>query len=258
MDEIAELHRLAGRATAAIFESEKAEVRITAGGALILSGEPVADLNMLVLASPPSPAAAQLLAESAALIVARDLPLVALAPPDTGAVLAATAARLGLEAAGTMPLMVLRGPPRGQPLCQCRIEDAAGAAGQRIATDLASAAFQLPADALGRAWAASFGDTSGARTYVAYDDATPVSSVTVTRQGATAGIWCMSTPPERQGRGFGRGLLTGVIDELRSAGVARFYLFATAAGRPLYAALGFETLAEDAVWVKGHSTQTTA
>lgn len=258
MDEIAELHRLAGRASAAVFGGPDAEVRITPGGVLALSGEPVADLNMLVLASPPSPAAEGLLADAAALIDARNLPLVALAPPDTGAALAATAARLGLEAGGTMPLMVLRGPPRGQPVCQCLIQDAVGAEGLRIATELAAAAFQLPADSLRRAWAASFGDTSGARTYVAWDDGTPSSSVTVTRTGGTAGIWCMSTPPERQRRGFGRGLLTGVIDELRSAGVRRFYLFATAAGRPLYEALGFETIADDAVWVRGHSTQTSA
>ena len=257
MDEIAELHRLAGRAAAAIFDGPAAEVRITPGGALALTGEPVADLNMLVLASPPSPAAERLLADAAALIDAQGLPLVALAPPDTGAALAPAAARLGLAAAGTMPLMVLRGPPRSQPVCACEIKDAVGAEGLRIATELAAAAFQLPADSLRRAWAASFGDTSGARTYVAYVDATtPASSVTVTRTGGTAGIWCMSTPPERQGRGFGRALLTGVIDELRSQDVRRFYLFATAPGRPLYEALGFETLADDVVWVRGHSTQT--
>jgi GNAT superfamily N-acetyltransferase len=255
MDEIAELHRLAGRAVAAVFDGPDAEARITPGGALALSGEPVADLNMLVLASPPSPAAERLLADGAALIEAQGLPLIALAPPDTGAALASAAARLGLEAAGTMPLMVLRGPPRTKPLCQCRVEDAVGAEGLSVATGLAAAAFELPADSLRRTWAASFGDTSGARTYVAWDDETPTSSVTVTRTGATAGIWCMSTPPERQGRGFGRALLTGVIDQLRSADVRRFYLFATPAGRPLYEALGFETLAEDVVWVKGHSTQ---
>jgi GNAT superfamily N-acetyltransferase len=258
MDEIAELHRLAGRAAASIFEGDSAELRITPGGALALSGEPVADLNMLVLSAPPSPAAEQLLADTAALIDARDLPLVALAPPDTAAALAPVAARLGLETAGTMPLMVLRGPPKAKPLCACRIEDAVGAEGLRIATALAAAAFQLPADAMARAWAASFGDTSGARTYVAHDGDTPVSCVTATRTGGTAGIWCMSTPPERQGRGFGRALLTGVIDELRAEGVGRFYLFATAAGRPLYERLGFETLADDAVWVRGHSTQTSA
>lgn len=255
MDEIAELHRLAGRATAAVFEGPDAEVRITPGGALALSGEPVADLNMLVLASPPSPAAERLLADAAALLDARGLPLVALAPPDTGAALAPVAARLGLESAGTMPLMVLRGPPRAKPLCACRIEDAVGPEGLGIATELASAAFELPADSLRRAWTASFGATSIAKTYVAWDDGTPTSSVTTTRTGDTAGIWCMSTPPERQGRGFGRALLTGVIDQLRAADVRRFYLFATAAGRPLYEALGFETLADDLVWVKGHSTQ---
>ena len=80
--------------------------------------------------------------------------------------------------------------------------------------------------------------------------------MTVTRTGPTAGIWNMATPPERQGRGMGRALLTGVLEQLCAEGVERFYLFATAAGRPLYESLGFETLADDAVWVKGHSTQT--
>ena len=257
MNEVAELHRLTGKAIAALmYDAPGGEIRITPGGALGLSGEPVADLNMLALTSPPSAAAEQLLAESMALADARDLPLLALAPPDTGAALAAQAARLGLEAAGTMPLMVLHGAPRTKPLCACEIEPAIGPTGLRIFTELASAAFQLPADSLARAWAGNFGDTSVAQTYLAYVDGTPSSSVTMTRTGATAGVWCMATPPERQGRGLGRALLTGVIEELRSEGVERFYLFATAAGRPLYESLGFTTLADDAVWVKGHSTQT--
>ena len=256
MDEIAELHRLAGQATVAIFGGQAAEFRITPGGTLALTGEPVADLNMLVLASAPTPAGERLLTDAAALIDARDLPLVAMAPPDVGKALAPVAARLGLEAAGTMPLMVLRGAPRAGRLCACEIEPALGAAGHRVATELAAAAFQLPPDGLGRAWAATFDDTSLARTYVAWADGVASSSVTMTRTGSTAGVWCMATPPERQGRGLGRALLTGVIEELRSEGVERFYLFATAAGRPLYESLGFVTIADDVAWVKGHSTQT--
>jgi predicted N-acetyltransferase YhbS len=66
----------------------------------------------------------------------------------------------------------------------------------------------------------------------------------------------MATPPEHQGKGMGRALLTRIIERLRHEGVGRFYLFATDAGFPLYTSLGFVTLAEDAAWVKGHSTQT--
>jgi predicted N-acetyltransferase YhbS len=65
----------------------------------------------------------------------------------------------------------------------------------------------------------------------------------------------MATPPDRQGQGWGRALLSGVIDQLRSDGVERVYLFATAEGFPLYRSLGFDTIAEEAAWVKGHSTQ---
>jgi GNAT superfamily N-acetyltransferase len=254
MDEIADLHRLAGWAVAAVFDGPQAEIRRTAGGTLALSGEAVADLNMLVL-SAPSTAAARFLAETMALVDARDLPMLAMAPPDVGAALAPDAARLGLEAAGTIPLMVLRGAPRKKPLAACRVERALGAEGRGIVTELMAAAFSLPADPVDRALAAMFTDTASAVTYVAHADGRPQSSVTVTRAGATAGIWNMATPPERQGRGMGRALLTGVLEQLVAEGVARFYLFATPAGRPLYESLGFETLADDPVWVKGHSTQ---
>lgn len=68
----------------------------------------------------------------------------------------------------------------------------------------------------------------------------------------------MATPPEDQGKGMGRALLSRIIERLSREGVERFYLFATAAGFPLYRSLGFVTLAEQPAWLNGSSTQTQA
>ena len=65
----------------------------------------------------------------------------------------------------------------------------------------------------------------------------------------------MATPPEHQRKGMGLALLSQVIDDYRRRGVERFFLIATEAGRPLYASLGFETIADLSAWVLGHSTQ---
>jgi GNAT superfamily N-acetyltransferase len=252
MSEIAELHRLAGQAVAAVFDGPDVEIRRTAGGTFAFSGEPVTDLNMLVLASPSSPAVKRLLEESVARVEARGLPMLAMAPPDVAETLAPDAARLALDVAGSLPLMVLRGAPTRKPgPATCRIDAVSDADGARVVVPLVSAAFELPADAISRAFGGMFAPTSGAANFVAYADGAPQSSVTVTRTGATAGVWNMATPPERQGKGMGRALLTGVLEQLSADGVERFYLFATAAGRPLYESLGFETLADAVVWVKG-------
>jgi predicted N-acetyltransferase YhbS len=102
---------------------------------------------------------------------------------------------------------------------------------------------------------ASLTPTTDVATFVASSGGLAMSSVTITRAGSTAGIWSMATPPVHQGKGMGRALLTRVIENLRHDGVGRFYLHATAAGRPLYESLGFVAIADQAIWVKGHSTQ---
>jgi GNAT superfamily N-acetyltransferase len=125
----------------------------------------------------------------------------------------------------------------------------------RLAGDLVSAAFGLPRDAVARVLEPATTAASAADVYLAFDGDAPMSSVTVTRSGDTAGIWTMATPPEHQGKGMGRALLSRIIERLGRDGVRRFYLLATAAGFPLYTSLGFVTLAEEAAWVKGLSTQ---
>ena len=255
IDELAELHRLSGRALAASFgEAAGAEIRLAGNCALALTGEHIADLNMLLLGPTTSDSAA-FMDEALARVDARGVGLLALMAPAAAEVLAQAAERSGLAAAGTVPLMVLR-DAEVRVGKSCRIERAIDPTMAGVAGDLVSAAFSLPRDAVARAIDPGITPTSAADVYVAFDGDTPTSSVVITRSGHTAGVWNMATPPEHQGKGMGRALLSRIIERLRQNGVQRFYLFATAAGFPLYTSLGFVTLAEEAAWVKGHSTQT--
>jgi GNAT superfamily N-acetyltransferase len=255
LDEVAEFHRLSGRAFVAMAaEAPGLEVRLTRNCALALSGEDVADLNMLFLG--PGPEAEQFLVDAMARVGARELPLLVIMAPSVAPALAPAAERLGLTAAGTIPLMVLSAPadlPTGR---ECVVRQPIDPEAVATAGDLVAAAFELPRDCVARALDASLGPTSAAATYVAFDGEMPKSCVTVTRAGSTAGVWSMATPPEHQGKGMGRALLTRVLNQLRRDGVERFYLYATEAGRPLYESLGFVNIANQAVWVRGHSTQT--
>jgi GNAT superfamily N-acetyltransferase len=254
MDETAELIRLSGRAIAAMLaEAPGFEARLTRDCALALSGEPVADLNMMFVGD--EPAAERFMTDALARAAERALPLLAVLSPQIGEALAPAAERAGLIAAGTMPLMVLHAtdPVRlGKP---CQVERALSPQAVKTAGDLVAAAFDLPRASVANALDASLTEFAGAEAYVALNDGAAMSAVTVTRTGSTAGVWCMATPPEHQGKGMGRALLTRVIDRFQRQGVDRFFLLATPAGRPLYESLGFTLVADCPAWVLDPSGQ---
>lgn len=255
MDEIAELHLRSARALVAMMSgAPDAEIHMRAGCVMGLSGEDSADLNMIILDGEAT-AAREFLATSMDRAARRQLPVLVQIAPALAEVIAADAAAHGLTQAGAFPLMVQRAPSDARKTKPCDILDVRDpeALGQALA--LVSAAFGLPAEMVGRALGSNALAGTGCRFYLASADGVAVSSVAVTREENVAGIWCMATPPERQGQGWGRALLSGLIERLRDDGVERVYLLATAAGFPLYRSLGFETIAEDVVWVNGQSTQ---
>lgn len=65
----------------------------------------------------------------------------------------------------------------------------------------------------------------------------------------------LSTPPVKQRQGAGRAGLVAAMREEVNRGVDTFYLIATAAGKPLYDKLGFETVEELSTWLAGESSQ---
>ncbi|HEX7761599.1 MAG TPA: GNAT family N-acetyltransferase [Caulobacteraceae bacterium] len=254
MDEAEELIRLCVRALVAqMSDAPGFELHMTRNCVLGLTDEPLADFNMLTLG--PDPDAEGFLTRSVARAKERGLPLTAMMSPHVAQTLAPAAMRLGLTFAGTSPLMVLRPQTpvrRSQPV---RITRALGPELVGIAGDLVAAAFDVPRDVVARCIDVGLTETGGVETYIAWGDDGPMSAVSVTSTGNTAGISLMATPPEHQRKGMGRALLTQVIGDYRRRGVERFHLGATEAGRPLYVSLGFEPIADLSVWVLGYPTR---
>jgi GNAT superfamily N-acetyltransferase len=248
MDETEELIRLCVRALVAqMGDVPGVEMHMTRDCILGLTGEPLADFNMLTLG--PDPDAEGFLTRSVARAKARRLPLTAMMSPHVAQALAPVATRLGLTAVGTAPLMVLRAGVSVRPSRPVKVTRALGPELVGIAGDLAAVAFDVPRDAFARCIDVGITETAGVETYIAWGEAGPMSAVTVTPTGNTAGISLMATPPEHQRKGMGRALLTQVIDDYRRRDVERFHLGATEAGRPLYASLGFEPIAELSAWI---------
>ena len=114
--------------------------------------------------------------------------------------------------------------------------------------------FDLPRDAVGRVYGPALLERPGVTVYLARDsDGAPVSSVMATRAGAACGTWSMPTPPEWQRRRAGYAELAHAIVHQRAEGASRFYLFATAAGNPLYDRVGFRVAELAHAWVAGHA-----
>jgi ribosomal protein S18 acetylase RimI-like enzyme len=223
------------------------------GAVLALSGEPVADLNYIMIGAGPDPAAR--LREFGALVHARQLPVVAMLSAAVADALAPVARDLGLTHAGGMPLMTHTGQGAPRAERQVTVTRVESDAELRTANGIMARAFSLPEDAMQRAWGPAVLDAPGFALFLARQDATPVSAVATSRHGAIVGIWCMATAPEYRRRGAGGALLTQVMAGHHASGARLFYLGATEAGYPLYERLGFRTVETATIWVAGHSTQ---
>jgi GNAT superfamily N-acetyltransferase len=252
MDETEELIRLCVRALVAQMSAAPGfELHMTQCCVLGLTDEPLADFNMMTLG--PDPHVEDFFTRSMARVRERGLPLLALMSPHVAERLSPLAAQLGLTPAGASPLMVLRPGTPVRPSRTIRVIRALGPELVGIAGDLAAAAFGVPRDAVARCIDVGVTETAGVETYIAWGDDEPMSAVTVTPTGNTAGISLMATPPEHQGKGMGRAVLTQVIDDYRRRGVERFYLGASDAGLRLYESLGFEKVADLSAWVLGQA-----
>lgn len=269
MDETTDLIRLCVRCLAIqMADAPGFELHANRDAILAFTDEPSADFNRVTLGLYPG--AEDFLTRAVARARERGSPLVATLTPEAAAALGPTLAQLGFTQVGSAPLMVLRllpplhgegpdpgesrgfggwGPKAGAPVRPITLTRALGPDLVRIAGDLAAAAFDEPRDVLARMIDPTVHETAGFETWIAFDGVTPVSAVTVTPTGASAAISLMSTPPALQRQGWGRAILTRVIEDYRTKGVTRFHLGATAAGKPLYDRVGFETVAVLSAWL---------
>jgi GNAT superfamily N-acetyltransferase len=248
MDETEELIGICCRALVAqMADVPTIELHMARNCVLGLTGEPLADFNMLTIG--PGPDAGAFLVRSIARAKERGLPLLATISPHVAEALASTASGLGMTPVGKAPLMVLRSSTQIRPDDRVNVTRALGPDLVRTAGDIAAAAFDCPRDAIARCIDVCITDAAGVEVHVASADGRPMSAVTVTPMGNTAGISLMGTLPEHQGKGIGGAMLKQVINDYRARGVQRFHLSATAAGLPLYESLGFEHVAELSAWL---------
>jgi GNAT superfamily N-acetyltransferase len=229
--------------------------RAMPGVTMALSGEPVADLNYLVIddASETAQAAFTRLVGHCD---AQDLPFAVIVAPAVAEALEPLRDELDLVYATDWPLMRCPGeavqdhPREG---VECRpVRDEADREG--LARVLAGA-FQMPAESVLRAMPLRLFDSPSIEGWVAEWDGAVQSTVTATWHGPVVGIWAMGTAPAAQGQGVGKALLSRVMQDARRRGAAAFFLGATPSGFPLYERLGYVTVADCPIWVRGETHQ---
>jgi ribosomal protein S18 acetylase RimI-like enzyme len=250
------LTRLTGDALLMFYScAEHFHAEACQGSAMAVSGEPVADLNYLMFTE-ATPTARAAFERYVADLDGRDLPFVCMLGPDALEGLKPDCERAGLVYAVDWPLMLC---PAASVEAHSKegIEVRRAASGQDVAdaSQVLSAAFQMPLDSLHRVLTAETVKLPGIEIHVARAGDEAVSTVTVTCHGRLAGIWSMGTPPDRQGQGLGKVLLSQVMAEQQRRGVETFFLGATPAGQPLYEKLGYRTVDTAQVWVRGETHQ---
>jgi GNAT superfamily N-acetyltransferase len=80
------------------------------------------------------------------------------------------------------------------------------------------------------------------RHYLGYVDDEPVATVTVFLAAGVAGVYFVMTVPEARRRGIGAAITAAVLREARDSGCEYAVLGSSAAGRSVYAGLGFREL----------------
>jgi GNAT superfamily N-acetyltransferase len=231
-----------------------AEVVLRGNAIIGLTGGPAADFNMALFGEGPDEVG--IFNDFISRVKAAGLSALAMVSGAASTSLGPMAQAAGLVKAGSAPMMVRAGALTHRPAPEFVSRRVTGAREMTTFGDLAASAFALDRAWVDRTFAAvSLLDAPGLAFYIAYRGDVPMSAVCSTRAGSTVGIWTMSTPPDRQRQGAGRAVLLAAMQDHLERGAETFYLIATAAGKPLYDSVGFETIDELSVWLVGESLQ---
>lgn len=227
----------------------RSDCRLLAHGCIALSGEPEADLNMVVLTS-----GAEKSELDQALEAVRRKNVDAILVVEEGADgLRGWAADAGLTEVGQMPLMERRaGEVKPGSAFAIRLADPGEA---EAAMHLTAAAFSLSAAACVAAMPANAIAEEGNDLWLAEEDGETVGCGVFIRTQDHVGVYTMSTPPNHQRRGVGQAILAEAIAHYQARGAKRFTLGATETGYPLYERVGFAVVTRPHVYVVGASTQ---
>jgi ribosomal protein S18 acetylase RimI-like enzyme len=242
------LWRLSGEALALCYRAaEGYEASLTKYSSLVLSGEPVADLNYGIIDACPN--SEDTLQEYISLARARKLPMLILFSPEVASRLKPVAQKLGLQFVEHFPWMTYRPINpflQGTSYQIVRVEHLAD---QQEANSVIASAFSAPVESVNRAFGPTLLDAPGFNLFVAKKNGKVVSTVQTTRAGSNVGIWAMATDPNLQHKGAGKALLNYVIAYHHQRGAELFFLGATPAGKQLYQKVGFKTIYSAEVWV---------
>ena len=229
---------------------ENGEARLAPGALLGITGGPTADFNMALIDTGAD--GDEVLGEFVDQVTKAGLSAVFMVSSACAGRLVTMAKKKGLEEVGTAPLMVLTvgdAFPQKSGYAVQRVKDEKGLAD---VADLVAAAFALDREWVGRTFcSATLLPAQAVSFFLASKDGEPYSAVTTTASGADVGIWSMATSPNHLRQGAGRAALLAAIEHHRGFGATTFYLIATPAGKPLYDSLGFKTVDEFPMWVKG-------
>ena len=219
----------------------------------VTSGETSAEMNVGGLAPAATPQDAERLV--AAIDEAAEGAIIPVASRLSDEVTAPLAAA-GFERAGTPDtLMIRRGLPL-PPIASCPFEvRRADAADVRRAEPVIVAAHGLEPGVVDRAFNLAALADGRMGCWVAWDGDVAVSIGWLTLEPPLPGVWEMMTHPAHRRRGAARAILTRAMSEAAAAATEGFFLWATPAGRPLYAALGFEVIEEVPAWTRGLSDE---
>lgn len=165
-------------------------------------------------------------------------------------------ARAGFAIVGTPDVLMLR---RGLPLpaiasCPFEIRRATGD-DLRRAEPVIVAAHGLEPGVVGRAFNLEALADGRMGCWIAWDGEVAVSLAWLTLEPPLPGVWEMMTHPAHRRRGAARAILTRAMAEVADSATDGIFLWATPAGRPLYASLGFEVTEEVPVWARGLSDE---
>jgi len=228
--------------------SERFDTRLHPGVTMVLSGEPFADLNCIVVDQ--GPRTREWFSESVCTCAQAGIPFLAILGPSVADALTSAATELGLRYATKFPLMVCE-PAEIKPVPTegVKVVRATSLADLKNSAVVLTRAFNLSEESVLRACPLRMIENPVVNVFVALFNGQPVSSVTTTIHHEMVGIWAMGTDPAYRRRGLGRALLAEAMRAHSRRGARRFFLGATSAGKPLYERLAFVTQDVAHVWV---------